>query len=439
MCPCTSVAVEVAVGLVLLTGYDSVTVWDCEKECVRIISTGWPPVKGKIDDKDRTDRTAFPSIATVMLLFCVQCVQPPALELPSAIPSFFAGSCWKLADISALNPSLSIAFFVRSTRQLRELASALRHIEKADQYAMLQVVDDSRGRRRDCYALSEDDDHLLLQETDEEAGSEAQAGDEGPQTDEQGCSEASGQTDMASKDNSVKALRGKELGGPDTEFSSSLEETGNEESEGEQERELKSVVSRDVGESGERETGEAKQLEETNEQRLDSFKERRQSDENMPENSPGMANHQSALGGELCSDEGPETKESTSAESEDILPPRKRNSQPRAVGGTDSVQEITSDMNHLAEFSVRGQGVLESDCRAGECVSVTQGVSTSEDKSKRLTTAEGRAMSTDEHIVSVEERRAEAVGDSLTARANEERASSSPLTEDCDHCQETPA
>ncbi|PHJ24979.1 autophagy-related cysteine peptidase atg4 [Cystoisospora suis] len=366
-------------------------------------------------------------------------IQPPALELPSAIPSFFAGSCWKLADISALNPSLSIAFFVRSTRQLRELASALRHIEKADQYAMLQVVDDSRGRRRDCYAFSEDDDHLLLQETDEEVGSEVQAADEGPRTEEQGYEEASEQTELPFKDNSVKAVTAKELGGPDTQFNSSLEGTGNEKSEGKQEGELKNVVSGDVEESGEREPGEAKQLEETTEQRPDSFKERKQSDEIMTENSLGMANHQSSLGGELCSDERRETKESTSAESEDILPTRKRNARPGGVAGTDSVQEFTSDMDHLAEFSLQGNGGLESGCRAGECISVTQGALTCENKSKSLVTAEGRATFTYQHTVAVEERRAEAVCDSQTARADEQRTPSSLLTEDRDHCEETPA
>ncbi|CBZ51355.1 conserved hypothetical protein [Neospora caninum Liverpool] len=87
-------------------------------------------------------------------------IQPPALQLPSATPSFFAGSCWKIADVAALNPSLSVAFFVRSGSQLAGLMAALKQIETTDPYSMLQVVA-RRPSPSSLEVLDGDDDAFL--------------------------------------------------------------------------------------------------------------------------------------------------------------------------------------------------------------------------------------------------------------------------------------
>ncbi|KEP63437.1 UNVERIFIED_CONTAM: autophagy-related cysteine peptidase atg4, putative [Hammondia hammondi] len=90
-------------------------------------------------------------------------IQPPALQLPAATPSFFAGSCWKVSDVAALNPSLAVAFFVRSERQLSGLAAALKKLEEADAFSMLQVVE----RRRPFSPLDLDAVLQMEEEVDE--------------------------------------------------------------------------------------------------------------------------------------------------------------------------------------------------------------------------------------------------------------------------------
>ncbi|PFH35993.1 hypothetical protein BESB_056440 [Besnoitia besnoiti] len=97
-------------------------------------------------------------------------IQPPALQLPSATPSFFAGSCWKLSDVTALNPSLAVAFFVRSSKQLFDLAAALKNIELADHFSMLQVVE-RRPSRPESLGLLEADENFLCTEEDDKEGS----------------------------------------------------------------------------------------------------------------------------------------------------------------------------------------------------------------------------------------------------------------------------
>lgn len=254
-------------------------------------------------------------------------MQPPALELPSATPSFFAGSCWKLSDISALNPSLSIAFFVRSTRQLKDLTSALRHIEKSDQYAMLQVVDDSRGRPRDCYAFSEDDegDHLLLEEPEEKVEEEVEVYDEESRSEEGVSGEGAEQMSSCSKDTSMEATVEKELLGTQSTSSPrltpSLAGSGSEKNHREQDRALKAPVRQEPtvlaqGEEGEGEVNGAERSGEALEQDSHGCKGRRQSDGRMAESDSVTSNRRLGLGGEPCSDGGPETKESTSAESQ---------------------------------------------------------------------------------------------------------------------------
>ncbi|EPT29921.1 autophagy-related cysteine peptidase atg4, putative [Toxoplasma gondii ME49] len=89
-------------------------------------------------------------------------IQPPALQLPAATPSFFAGSCWKVSDVAALNPSLAVAFFVRNERQLLGLAAALKKLEEVDSFSMLQVVE-----RRRPFSPLDLDDVLQMEEVEE--------------------------------------------------------------------------------------------------------------------------------------------------------------------------------------------------------------------------------------------------------------------------------